>query len=267
MVKILKQIFTIRWKPSWDLLVVGVSWLLVVGALYTATFIVTAKPWGGMAYFTIYAVVMATLVGIGLPLFWMVVIRKRPLSDLGLTFKRWRLSILIQLVLSVILYVIGPKFNVVSITEFIPLVGLALAIGFFEAVFWRGWIIGRLEHSFGLIPAILIGSVLYALYHIGYGMSMDDMVFLFFIGIMFAVVFKLTGSVIILWPIFQPMGQLITLTKDGLALPILAVLGFLDVLAVMITLIWLASKYYRKHKQSLAISRTNTQLQHAVRAK
>ena len=210
-----------------------------------------------MAYFAIYAVIMATLFGIGLPIFWMVVIRKRPLSDLGLTFKRWRLSILIQLVLSVILYVIGPKFNIGSVAEFIPLVGLALAIGFFEAVFWRGWVIGRLEQSFGMIPAILVGSVLYAFYHIGYGMSMDDMLFLFFIGIMFAVVFKLTNSVIILWPVFQPMGQLITLTEDGLALPILAVLGFLDVLAVMITLIWLASKYYKKHNQSRTISQTN----------
>jgi uncharacterized protein len=256
MTKEIKRIFTFRWKPTWDLPVVGISWLLVVGALYTVTFIVTAEPWGGMAYFALYGVVMATLFGIGIPLFWMVIVRKRPLSDIGLTFKRWRLSIALQMALAVILYVIGPKFQINSITEFIPLVGLALAIGFFEAVFWRGWVVGRLEQSFGIIPAILVGSVLYAFYHIGYGMSMDDMVFLFFIGIMFAVVFKLTGSVLILWPIFQPMGQLITLTKDGLALPTLAVLGFLEVLAVMITLIWLASKYHKKHKKGKTIPQT-----------
>lgn len=80
---VVKRIFTFQWKPSWDLAIVAISWLLVVGALYIATFISTAKPWGGMAYFVIYAVVMATLFGIGLPLLWMVVIRKHPLSELG----------------------------------------------------------------------------------------------------------------------------------------------------------------------------------------
>ncbi len=74
------------------------------------------------------------------------------------------------------------------------------------------------------------------------------MVFLFFIGIMFAVVFRLTKSIFILWPVFQPMGQLVTLIKDGLTLPILASVGFLEVLIVMGVIIWLAAKYEKKHK-------------------
>jgi uncharacterized protein len=261
LINIFRQICTFRWKPSWDLLVVGISWLLVVGALYVATFIVSSTAGGGMPYFALYGIVMAGLFGIGIPLFWMVIIRKRPLSDLGITFKRWRISILIQMVLAVLLYFIGPKFHINSFTEFIPLVALDLAIGFFEAVFWRGWVVSRLEESFGMIPAILLGSGLYALYHLGYGMSWNDMLFLFFIGIMFAVVFKLTGSVLILWPIFQPMGQLITLTEDGLVLPLIAVLGFVDAMALMFTLIWLTAKYYKKYKKNdNAKSQINTQL-------
>ena len=51
----------------------------------------------------------------------------------------------------------------------------------------------------------------------------------------------------VLWPVFQPMGQLITLMKDGLELPVLASLGFIDILALMATLIWLAARYARKH--------------------
>jgi hypothetical protein len=256
LVGIFKQIFTFRWKPSWDLLVVGISWLLVVGALYTATFVVTSTAGGGFPYFAVYGILMAGLFGIGIPLFWMVVIRKRPLSDLGITFKRWRISILIQLVLAALLYLIGPKFHINSFMEFIPLTALALAIGFFEAVFWRGWMVSRLEESFGMIPAILLGSSLYALYHLGYGMSWSDMLFLFFIGIMFAIVFKLTGSVLVLWPVFQPMGQLITLTEDGLSLPLIAVLGFVDTMALMFTLIWFAAKYYRKHQKDKAVPST-----------
>ncbi len=136
------------------------------------------------------------------------------------------------------------------LASLLPLVALALAIGFFEALFWRGWVLLRLEEAFGIIPAILIGSAIYALYHIGYGMPASEMLFLFFIGIMFAVVFRLTKSILILWPVLQPMGQLVTLVKDGLSLPVLATLGFVEVLGLMALLVWLAARYHRKHAQS-----------------
>jgi uncharacterized protein len=131
--------------------------------------------------------------------------------------------------------------------QFAPLFALSLAIGFFEAVFWRGWVLLRLEESFGLIPAILLGSLLYAAYHIGYAMPLSEMVFLFFIGVMYALAFRLTKNIFILWPVFQPMGQLVTLIKDGLELPLLASLGFIEVLIGMLVLVWLAGRYAKKH--------------------
>ena len=63
-----------------------------------------------------------------------------------------------------------------------------------------------------------------AAYHIGYGMDLSEMVILFFIGIMFAVVFVITRSVLILWPVFQPMGQLLMLVEDRLTLPFLDIM-------------------------------------------
>ncbi|MBI2847810.1 MAG: CPBP family intramembrane metalloprotease [Chloroflexi bacterium] len=220
--------------------------------LPTATVIVTPEAGGGIPYFLLYAVVMATLFGVGIPLLWMVIIRKRPLSDLGLTFRRWRSSIVLQLVLTGILLLTGPELDWPPLANLVPLVSLVLAIGFFEAVFWRGWVLQRLEEAFGIIPAILLGSALYAAYHIGYGMTMDEMVFLFFIGIMFAVVFRLTGSILILWPLFQPLGQLITLTGEGLTLPLISTLGFIDVLVAMFILIWLVGRYRKRHTRKLA---------------
>jgi len=246
--RVLKQIVTVRWKPSRDLAVVAASWLLVVGALYTATVFVGQDVWGGMAYFILYAVVGATLFGVGLPLYWMVVVRRRTLADLGLTTRRWALSIVLQLIFALLQY-IGTlaKTRLPSFEQFLPLLALALAIGFFEAVFWRGWVLLRLEDAFGIIPSILLGSLLYAAYHIGYGMPTNEMIFLFFIGLMFAVIFRLTKNILILWPIFQPMGQLVTLIKDQLMLPPLAALGFVEVLIAMFVLVWLANRYYKKH--------------------
>lgn len=244
----LKQVFSLHWKPGKDLIVVALSWLLVVGSLYTATVIVGPEVWGGMAYFTLYAVVGATLCGVGLPLYWMVVVQHRPLSDLGITTRGLGISIIIQLVFAAFQYMSTlAKTQLPAIENLLPLITLTLCIGFFEAIFWRGWVLLRLEESFGIIPAIILGSALYAAYHIGYGMPTSEMIFLFFIGIMFAVIFRLTKNIFILYPLFQPMGQLITLVKDGLTLPLVSSLGFVDAMIAMFVLVWLAWRYHKKH--------------------
>jgi hypothetical protein len=81
----LKQFISVHWKPNRDLMIVVLSWLLVVGCLYTANFIAGAEVWGGMAYYALYAVVGAAIFGIGLPLYWMIVVQQRSLADLGIT--------------------------------------------------------------------------------------------------------------------------------------------------------------------------------------
>lgn len=245
----LRTIFTFRWNPGLDLAAVLVSWLLVTGALFTATVIVTPEAGGGLPYFFLYAVLAATLFGVGIPLVWMVVFRKRPVQDLGITTKFLGASIVLQLVFAAFQY-LGTlaQVEIPPMEQVAPLLVLALAIGFFEALFWRGWVLLRLEEAFGLIPAILIGSLLYAAYHIGYAMPIEEIAFLFWIGVLYAVVFRLTRNLFILWPIFQPMGQLVTLIRDGLQLPLISSLGFIEVLIVMLVFAWLANRICRKHQ-------------------
>lgn len=181
-------------------------------------------------------------------------VRKRPLSDLGITTKLLGISLIIQVILAGVQYYAALRdANFPPTSELLPLIALALAIGFFEALFWRGWVQLRLEEAFGLIPALILGSVLYALYHIGYGMSVSEMIFLFFIGLMFAIGFRLTKNIFILWPLFQPMGQLITLMNENLPLPPIAALGFFEVLILMFVMVWFAGRYYKKHQRMIAL--------------
>jgi hypothetical protein len=246
---ILQEIFTFRWKPNADLAGVALSWLLVVGALYTATHIVGQVVWGGMGYFVLYAVVGAALFGLGIPLYCTVVVRKRSIAELGITTRQLGLSIVLGLIFAALQYTgTLAKTDLPPFSELLPLIALALAIGFFEAVFWRGWVLLRLEEAFGLVPAVLVGSALYAAYHIGYGMETGEMTFLFFIGILYAVTFRITKNVFLLWPVFQPMGQLVTLIRDRLQLPTIAALGFFEVLIVMAVLVWLAWRREKKQR-------------------
>lgn len=246
----IRRVFVFQWKPGRDLIAVLASWILVVGVLYTATVVVGTDAWGGIGYFLLYAVLAAGLIGVGFPLYWTVVIRKRPLADLGLTGHWLWLSLGLQLVFAATQYSgTFAKSGFPNVESLLPLMTLSLAIGFFEAIFWRGWVLMRLEESFGVIPAILLGSVLYAAYHIGYGMPVSEMTFLFFIGVMYAAAFRLTKNIFILWPVFQPMGQLVTLIKDGLELPLLASLGFVEVLIGMLVLVWLAGRFAKNVKK------------------
>ena len=234
----------IRWNPSRDLIAILISYVVLVGMLYTANVIIGPQIWGGMAYFLLYGVPTTMLLGIGFPLYWTVVVRRQPISDLGLTTRNLGLSLGLQLVLGALqFFATLSQVSIPGLSHLLPLVALALAIGFFEAVFWRGWVLTRLEAAFGFLPALLVGSLLYAFYHIVYAMTLGEMIFIFFIGMLYALSFRLIKNIFILWPIFQPMGQLITLLKDGLDLPPLASLGFIEALIGMLALVWLANRY------------------------
>jgi uncharacterized protein len=247
---LVKQVFTLRWRPDRDLMAVAVSWVLVTGTLWIATHVVGSQVAGGMGYFLLYGVVCASVFGLGFPLYWTVVARRRPIAELGLTTRLLGVSILLQLIFAALQF--APTLaqaDLPPLPALLPLVALSLAIGFFEAVFWRGWVQLRLEAAFGILPGILLGALVYALYHVGYGMPLSEIGFLFLIGVLYAVIFRLTKSVFILWPLLQPMGQLVTLVKDGLTLPVLATLGFVDVLALMALFVWLAHRHDRKRAQ------------------
>lgn len=247
----LRTIFTLRWKPSLDLAVMLLSWLLVTGTLYTATVIVTPEAGGGLPYFFLYAVLAAAVFGVGIPVVWMVVFRKRSIQDLGITTRWLGLSIMLQLVFAAFQYAgTLAKVSLPAFEQAAPLLVMSLAIGFFEAVFWRGWVLLRLEESFGLLPAILIGSVLYAAYHVGYAMPLAEIAFLFWIGVLYAVAFRLTKNVFLLWPVFQPMGQMVTLMKEGLQLPLISSLGFIEVLIAMLALVWLVGRKTQKNRKN-----------------
>mgnify|MGYP001138015069 CR=1 FL=1 len=81
------DVLRIRWNPSRDLLAVAASWILVVGSLYLATFVIGSKVLGGMGYFLTYAVLGALIFGICAPVAWTHFVRKRSLAEIGFTRK------------------------------------------------------------------------------------------------------------------------------------------------------------------------------------
>lgn len=117
--------------------------------------------------------------------------------------------------------------------EHAALLAMTLAVGLFEAVFFRGWLQLRFEAAFGVVPGLLAAATCYSLYHVGYGMDRAEMLFLFGYGLTFGAMFRLTRNVFVLWPFYTPVGSFYSNIKGGLELPFEATYGFVLVLALM----------------------------------
>jgi membrane protease YdiL (CAAX protease family) len=248
----------LTWRPNRDTLVALVSYGLVVAGLYTAFQVFTTDR-VAVNFITFGPVTLAGL-GIALPVLYTVLVRQRSLADVGLTVRHLLPSLILGLLLGWDTYRNTlATLDLVWSKEVLPLIVMALAVGLFEAIFFRGWLQLRFEEAFGVVPGVVLGALCYSLYHIGYGMDWNEMLFLFGLGLVFAAAFRLTRNVAVLWPFYTPIGGLYTNLTEGLTMPFEATYGFLLTLGLMVAAIVTGILVRRKRmrtEQSLADART-----------
>jgi membrane protease YdiL (CAAX protease family) len=231
----------IRWQPDRDTLVALLSYLLVVGALFTAFQVFTTERMA--ANFITFGPIGLALIGIGIPVFYTKVVRHQPLADVGITKRHLVPSLALSLLLGYDTYRNTlASMDVTWDRSLVPVITMVLTVGLFEAVFFRGWLQLRFEKAFGLIPGLLLGALCYSFYHVGYGMEVQELAMLFFLGITFGAMFRLTKSIFALWPFYTPVGGLFNNLSEGLTMPFEATYGFLLTLGLMALLIGLALK-------------------------
>jgi membrane protease YdiL (CAAX protease family) len=237
----------LRWRPNRDTLAALASYALVVVGLYTAFQIFTTERVA--ANFITFGPITLALFGVILPIAYTVWVRKRPLSDLGLTTQHLVPSLALSLLLGWDTYR-----NTLTTLDLrwtramVPLVAMSLTVGLFEAVFFRGWLQLLLEDAFGLVPGLILAALCYSLYHVGYGMGSGEMLFLFGLGLVFGGMFRLTSNVAVLWPLYTPIGAVYTNVSEGLALPLEATYGFLLTLGLMIAAMVLGARAFAARK-------------------
>jgi len=239
----------IRWKPSNDTFIAFGSYILVVIALYTAFQVFTTERVA--ANFITFGPLTLAGLGIAVPVLYTALARRQPLSDLGITGRQLLPSLALGLLLGWDTYThtLAPL-DVTWTRTHVPLITMALAVGLFEAVFFRGWLQMRFEAAFGLAPGLILAALCYSLYHIGYGMTGAEMLFLFGLGLTFGAFFRLTKNIFILWPFYTPVGSIFTNLSEGLTLPFEATYGFLLTIGLMVGIIvWAFINYQNKEQR------------------
>ena len=140
--------------------------------------------------------------------------------------------------------------------DWVPLLVMALVVGVFESVFFRGFLQTRLEAHFGPVVGIAAAAALYGLYHVGYGMGLSEIGFLLGLGVIYAVAFATARNLLVLWPLLTPLGSFFANLGTGdIELPWASILGFGDVLVVVLVVLWMAARHERRRAATDARSR------------
>lgn len=232
-----------KWKISWDLFVVLIVYLILVAVLYIDFQIVTFNKL--FANFVLFSLSLL-LIEVITPMVYHRVIKKRPLNQLGITEKYWLSSLLMGFILGLISILFFLKLSNVSPINELPLLIISLTVGLSETIFFRGWMQLRLDDAFGAIPSIFIGAVFYALYHICYGVEINQIWVFFILGVIFALIFRLTRNILILWPFFAWTGSFYTMIGKNLIPPNWIIYSYLMIIAVIILFIRFLMLYYEK---------------------
>jgi membrane protease YdiL (CAAX protease family) len=187
------------------------------------------------------------VLGVAVPVLY-TLRRGRALSDLGLGLGNWKRAVLLGLILTSIQFAITLfGYALPAPVDWVPLLVMSLTVGAFETVFFRGFVQTRLSASLGQAPGIAIAAALYAAYHVGYGMDVEGMVFLFGLGVVYAIAFAVVRNVLVLWPLLTPLGSFFSNLNSGdIELPWEAILGFADVLALMVASILLGRRWLKR---------------------
>ncbi|MGE5376877.1 MAG: CPBP family intramembrane glutamic endopeptidase [Bacteroidota bacterium] len=142
---------------------------------------------------------MVPVLSVGIPVYWVTQVDKQPVSALGLTLRKWLPSLALSVLLSMV--VVFPFFlggaRILS-TAWMPMAA-AGALSLFEPLFVFGWLQLRFEKDFGVLPGILLAGLGFAIYHAGY--MPQAMQYQFYDAVLWAVCFRLTGSLLVTWPI------------------------------------------------------------------
>jgi membrane protease YdiL (CAAX protease family) len=241
---------------AWTRLVVDRADVIAIASLYVVTVALFRLAFGVFGTDRVAGLFLsfaaALLVGVVGSVIYTTWIRRRPLASIGIGPQNLRSTLRLGLLLAAVQFSITFwGYDLPEPLDWVPLLVMAFTVGLFEAIFFRGFIQGRLEASFGVAPAVLGAAALYALYHVGYGMDADEMVFLFGLGVVYAIAYRLTENVLVLWPLLIPMGSFYAQLDSGDLvgeLPWASIAGFGDVLVVMALVVWFAHRSERRHR-------------------
>jgi membrane protease YdiL (CAAX protease family) len=129
-------------------------------------------------------------------------------ASFGLSFRKWRIFLPINLVMGVLLLFQflsksppPTDFRLDAVTLWkVAYIMLALL---FELLFFYAFLRTQFEKAFGIIPGIILAALFYALHHAGFQPEFGK---LFFVGVLYATIYRFGNSALLIFPFFLGVG-------------------------------------------------------------
>jgi membrane protease YdiL (CAAX protease family) len=201
MKKFLSQL--VRWQPSRETLVATITGFVVIG-LSAAMLPTRHCPWLSIL---IRDIGQIFLVGILFPLVYILRSGNR-FAEFGFTLKRWYIYLPINLVLGALLLLMflseSPMPADFHVTNAVVWKAAFVIVAvFFELIFFYGFLRALFEKAFGIVPGIILAALFYSFHHIGFQPEYGKLIF---VGLLFALVYRLGNSALLLYPFFMAVG-------------------------------------------------------------
>lgn len=203
-----KQSRWFTWSPNADTLVALLTEIAMIAAYWTAAHLLT-RGWDGVLVFGVLANLGLNVL---FPVWWIAYHREQPLSELGITTRRWLPSLLIGAGLAAF-----SSFRLRQMAAGIDWLPHVLFNGviLWEPFFVHAWLQLRFDRAFGIVPGILLAGLSFAAYHTG-TYPPSGLIILLISGLVFAAVFRLTSNLLTVWPLLWCVGSSIGTLKGGM---------------------------------------------------
>jgi len=151
-------------------------------------------------------IVMILLFGIGVPL--LIISKENKFTEYGLHLRKWYIFLPVNFILGVLLLFMflneSPLPSAFTFTnDIVWKIIYIMFAGIFETILFYSFIRTAIERSFGIIPAILVAAMFYSFHHAGFQPEFGK---LFFVGILYATVFRIGNSALLIFPFFWAVG-------------------------------------------------------------
>lgn len=253
-----KEAFRFRWQPTRH------TWVAVGTGLLAFAFsasLLLFEP-GSFPAQLIHNGLIYVVCGALIPWGYTILAERGTPAALGLRRERWILSLILSLIVSGLfmpmLLFEGDLASVgwgnVAKASFV----LTGAGGLFELFLYYGFIHLRLEKAFGVVPAILLTSAIYVLWHVGTQLPLEpDPLYavwkLFWVGVMSQSLFSMTRNLLVIWPLFHAVGVMLDFAVnigavEGIVHELPWAVGVVFVMAIIAVVLTVTSTRNRGHE-------------------
>jgi len=204
-----QSLFHCKYQPTKDTAIAFILGFLVIAISFALLLFSGDATADKIGFFVLRDLTMIFNLGFAFPLYYVLIVREESLSEFGITRQKWLVSLVVGVVLAILLLFqfiseageVGREILLSS--EAIGPIFYIMVAGIFEVIFFYAFLRQRFENAFGIIPGIILSALFYSFHHAGF---QPEFVKLFFVGGMYASVFRITKNALIIYPFFWGVG-------------------------------------------------------------